>query len=38
MVNYIGMEGIQRLVARVGTTAFIEGLAREIYADYRRWA
>ena len=38
MVDYIGMEGIQRLVERVGTAAFIEGLAREIHADYRRWA
>ena len=38
MVDYIGMEGIQRLVARVGTAALIKGLAREIDADYRRWA
>ena len=38
MVDYIGMGGIQRLVARVGPAAFIEGLTREIDADYRRWA
>ncbi len=37
MVEYIGIEGIQRIVARTGPAAFIEGLATEIEADYRRW-
>ncbi|WP_421953855.1 ornithine cyclodeaminase [Polaromonas sp.] len=37
MVAYIGIEGIQRIVERVGVAAFIEGLAAEIEADYRRW-
>ncbi len=38
MVDYIGIEGIQRIVGRLGPAAFIEGLAREIEADYRRWS
>jgi len=37
VVDYIGIESIQRIVSRLGTAAFIEGLAREIEADYRRW-
>jgi len=38
MVDYIGIEGIQRIVSRTGgPAAFIAGLAREIEADYRRW-
>lgn len=37
MVDYIGIESIQRVVSRVGTAGFIEGLAREIENDYRRW-
>ncbi|HEX7374349.1 MAG TPA: ornithine cyclodeaminase [Steroidobacteraceae bacterium] len=37
MVDYIGMERIQELVMRRGPAAFIEGLAAEIEADYRRW-
>ena len=37
MVAYIGIEGIQRIVERVGVATFIEGLAAEIEADYRRW-
>ncbi|MGH8832688.1 MAG: ornithine cyclodeaminase [Polaromonas sp.] len=37
MVEYIGIEGIQRIVGRMGPAAFIEGLAAEIEADYRRW-
>src|SRR5687768_7010714 len=38
MVDYIGVSDIQRLVHRVGTGEFIERLAREIEADYRRWS
>ena len=37
MVDYIGLERVQELVARLGAAAFIEGLASEIEADYRRW-
>jgi ornithine cyclodeaminase len=37
MVDYIGVSDIERLVQRIGTGQFIEGLAREIEADYRRW-
>ena len=38
MVDYIGMERIQALVLRRGPAAFLQGLADEIEADYRRWA
>lgn len=38
MVDYIGIAGIQRIVGRLGPAAFIEGLAREIELDYRRWS
>lgn len=37
MVEYIGIEEIQRLVGRMGPAAFMKGLAAEIEADYRRW-
>ena len=37
MVDYIGVSDIQRLVQAVGDGAFIERLAAEIEADYRRW-
>jgi ornithine cyclodeaminase len=37
MVNYIGTADIQRLVQQIGVGAFIERLAGEIEADYRRW-
>jgi ornithine cyclodeaminase len=37
MVEYIGIERVQEIVDRVGTAAFIEGLAAEIEADFRRW-
>jgi ornithine cyclodeaminase len=37
MVDYIGLERVQELVARLGAASFIEGLAGEIEADYRRW-
>ena len=37
MVDYIGIESIQKIVARSGPAAFIEGLAHEIESDYRRW-
>jgi ornithine cyclodeaminase len=38
MVDYIGMERIQELVARLGPPAFIAGLTDEIEADYLRWS
>ncbi|MFZ2986693.1 ornithine cyclodeaminase [Ideonella sp.] len=38
MVNYIGVADIQQLVQEIGVGHFIERLAGEIEADYRRWA
>jgi ornithine cyclodeaminase len=38
MIDYIGIERVQELVSRLGTASFIEELATEIEADYRRWA
>jgi ornithine cyclodeaminase len=38
MVDYTGIERVQELVNRTGTAAFIEALAGEIEADYRRWS
>ena len=38
MVDYIGIADIQRLVQHIGPGTFIERLAAEIEADYRRWA
>lgn len=37
MVEYIGIEGLRRLVAQAGPGPFIAGLAAEMEADYRRW-
>jgi ornithine cyclodeaminase len=37
MLTYIGIERLQELLASVGTGRFIEELALEIEADYRRW-
>jgi ornithine cyclodeaminase len=37
MVNYIGTERLRALVSRIGVGRFIEDLAGEIAADYRRW-
>jgi ornithine cyclodeaminase len=37
MVDYIGTARLQELVSRIGTATFIEELAGEIEADYRRW-
>ncbi len=37
MVEYIGIAAVRRIVGRLGVAAFIEGLAAEIEADYRRW-
>ena len=37
MVNYIGTERIRELVSKLGTARFMEALAGEIDADYRRW-
>jgi ornithine cyclodeaminase len=38
MVDYIGVSDIQRLVQKLGAGAFMERLANEIEADYRRWS
>jgi ornithine cyclodeaminase len=38
MVDYIGIERVQELVSAMGPARFIEGLATEIDADYRRWS
>ena len=38
MVDYIGVSDIQRLVQSIGAGVFIERLAAEIEADYRRWS
>jgi ornithine cyclodeaminase len=37
MVDYIGVSDIERLVRKFGTGQFIQRLAHEIEADYRRW-
>ncbi|HEX3848324.1 MAG TPA: ornithine cyclodeaminase [Steroidobacteraceae bacterium] len=37
MVDYIGTTRLAELIARVGVAGFIEALAGEIEADYRRW-
>ena len=37
MVDYIGIANIQKMVGAMGPAVFIEGLAAEIEADYRRW-
>lgn len=37
MVDYIGIADIQNLIATTGAGAFIERLAGQIEADYRRW-
>jgi ornithine cyclodeaminase len=37
MVHYIGVERVQELVSGIGPARFIEELACEIQADYRRW-
>ena len=38
MVDFIGMQRIQELVARTGTANFVEQLAAEIEADFARWS
>jgi ornithine cyclodeaminase len=37
MVDFTGIERVRELVNRRGTAAFIEALAGEIEADFRRW-
>jgi ornithine cyclodeaminase len=37
MVDYIGTARLRELVSRIGSGRFIEELAGEIDADYRRW-
>src|ERR1700728_916017 len=38
MVDYIGTARLRELVSRLGPARFIEELAGEIEADYRRWS
>ena len=38
MVDYIGVSDIQNLVQSMGAGVFMERLAAEIEADYRRWS
>ncbi len=38
MVDFIGVQRVQELLAHTGAAAFMEGLAAEIEADYRRWS
>jgi ornithine cyclodeaminase len=38
VVNYIGVSDVQRIVESIGIGTFIERLARQIEADYRRWS
>ena len=37
MIDYIGVSDIRRLIDEIGVAPFIERLALEIEADYRRW-
>src|SRR5262245_66510764 len=37
MVDYIGVNTIQQLIQAIGPGEFMERLAGEIEADYRRW-
>jgi len=37
MVDYIGVNDVARLIQAIGPGEFIERLATEIQADYRRW-
>ena len=37
MVDYIGVNDIQRIVNALGPAEFIARLAAEIEADYQRW-
>ena len=38
MVDYIGVGDVSRLIGAIGPGQFIERLAGEILADYRRWS
>ncbi|MFI4891032.1 MAG: ornithine cyclodeaminase [Steroidobacterales bacterium] len=38
MVDYIGVNDVARLIQAIGPGEFIERLAGEILADYRRWS
>jgi len=38
MVNYIGVSDLTRIVSDMGAGVFMERLAGEIEADYRRWS
>jgi ornithine cyclodeaminase len=37
MIQYIGIERVKEIVRSIGPARFMEGLAFEIEADYRRW-
>ncbi|MBS0611536.1 MAG: ornithine cyclodeaminase [Proteobacteria bacterium] len=38
MVDYIGVSDVARIISSMGAGAFMERLAGEIEADYRRWS
>jgi ornithine cyclodeaminase len=38
MVDYIGIETVQKMVAQTGLAAFIEGLSSALKTDYQRWS
>ena len=38
MVDYIGVSDVARLIQTIGPGEFIERLATEMQADYRRWS
>jgi len=38
MVNYIGVSDVARIISSMGAGIFMERLAAEIEADYRRWS
>ena len=38
MVDYIGIDTIQKIIQKIGVASFIKGLAAEIESDYSRWA
>jgi ornithine cyclodeaminase len=38
MINYIGVADIKHVLGELGTGPFIEQLAQQIEADYRRWS
>lgn len=37
MIDYIGIDRVRELLARIGTVQFLQGLVNEIDGDFRRW-